>query len=539
MTTINNAHAVSYASDEDNDYDPYEGYGPEETQETHASGHHAASSDIDLSDYEEEPHRPSSYQANQHHDHDLKQAPPKSPVSTRSSVSFNDTSHQDKHTIAHAHAHASQQSSPYQSRRTSALDHQLPASPTHSFHSHRSSEMQSPTMTTSVPQDSWGHALAPAQETAEISRNSWEENDDEDPYPADAYDYGRESESSDEDDYEERRVSHVSKKSFGEFDPNHEIPVVKETRAGYDSDDYEERRTSHVSKKSFGEFDPNHETRVVKETHAGYDSDDYYESQEKHQSQEKHHEDGQDDYYGNNQKYGQDSPRSSMDSVDKRSSVDVQEARIAKIETATFSQEPFFDVKDEPKNLFESNNRASVASVASAKSFSSNSKHHSFGYEDRPAEEPSASESESESDSGDHKTAIIATAAIATAAAAAVATAVSLGSSSPKPPPVPTKSRPTSVYSAVPISTPGSPVHSRSMAPEHAIEVAHPSAPVDVIRSPLSSPVVPKASPIAPIAAQTVAQTSAPTSAVAPPPAPEAALVVDTISQKSVSSASS
>ncbi|KAF9300293.1 hypothetical protein BGZ74_008069, partial [Mortierella antarctica] len=248
MTTINNAHAVSYSSDEDNDYDPYEGYGPEETEETQASGHHAPSSDIDLSDYEEEPHRPSSFQA--HHHDDLKQAPPKSPVSTRSSVSFYDIPHQDNHA-----AHASQRSSPYQSRRTSALDHHhSPASPTHSFHSHRSSELRSPILTNNVPQDSWGHALAPAQETAEISRNSWEENDsEEDPYPADAYDYGRESESSDEDDYEERRVSHVSKKSFGEFDPNnHEAPVAKETHAGYDSDDYEERRVSHVSKKSFG-----------------------------------------------------------------------------------------------------------------------------------------------------------------------------------------------------------------------------------------------------------------------------------------------
>ncbi|KAF9329559.1 GTPase-activating protein [Podila minutissima] len=559
MTTINNAHAVSYSSDEDNDYDPYEGYGPEETEETQASGHHAPSSDIDLSDYEEEPHRPSSFQA--HHHDDLKQAPPKSPVSTRSSVSFYDIPHQDNHS-----AHASQRSSPYQSRRTSALDHHhSPASPTHSFHSHRSSELRSPILTTNVPQDSWGHALAPAQETAEISRNSWEENDsEEDPYPADAYDYGRESESSDEDDYEERRVSQVSKKSFGEFDPNnHEAPVAKETHAGYDSDDYEERRASHVSKKSFGDFDPNnhvasthagydsddyeerrasymskksfgdvdpndHVAPVAKETHAGYDSDDYYESQHQSQQQEKQYEDDQDDYYGNNKKYGHDSPRSSMDSVDKRSSIDVQEARIAQAETTTVAREPFFDVKDEPKNLFV-DNRASVASVASAKSFSSNNKHRSFGYEDRPAEEPSASESESESDSGDHKTAIVTTTAIATAAAAAaVMAAVSLGTSSPKPPPVPTKSRPTSVLAAASISTPGSPVHSRGMTPGHAIEVAHPSAPVDVVRSPPASPVVSKATPIA-----------APISATIPPPAPEAALVVDTFSQKSVSSASS
>ncbi|KAG0078518.1 hypothetical protein BGZ93_003443, partial [Podila epicladia] len=333
----------------------------------------------------------------------------------------------------------------------------------------------------------------------------------------------------DSDDYEERRASHVSKKSLGEFDPNnHVAPVTGDTHAGYDSDDYEERRVSHVSKKSFGEFDPNnHVAAVTKEIHAGYDSDDYYESQYQSQQQEKHNDNDQNDYYGNNQKYGRDSPRSSLDSVDKRSSIDVQETRIAQAETTAFAQEPFFDVKDEPKNLFV-DNRASVASVASVKSFSSNSKHHSFGYEDRPAEEPSASESESESDSGDHKTVIVATAAIATAAAAAVATAVSFGSSSPRPPPVPTKSRPTSVLSAAPISISGSPAHSRGMTPEQAIEVAHPSAPVDVVRSPLASPVVPKAIPIA-----------APISAVISPPAPEAALVVDTFSQKSVSSASS
>ncbi|KAF8928958.1 GTPase-activating protein [Haplosporangium bisporale] len=553
MTTINNAnHAVSYSSDDDNDYDPYDGYGAEDTHASDTTRHHAPSSDIDLSDYEEEPHRPSSHQA--HHHDDLKQAPPKSPVSTRSSVSFNDIPHQDNHTAAHAHA--SQHSSPYQSRRTSALDNH-PTSPTHSFHSHRSSEMRSPTLTTSVPQDSWGHALAPAQETAEISRNSWEENDsEEDPYPADAYDYGRESEESDEDDFEERPVSHVSKKSFGEFDPNAHVaaPIVKENHGnGYSSeesneDDNEERRISRVSKKSFGEVDPNaHVASIANENRANeYDSDDYYESQYKQsQPQEKHHEDDHDDYYGNNHNHGRDSPRSSLDSVDKRPSIDVQKTR-AQTDTAAFSQEHSLNVEDEPKKSAVDNNRASVAS---AQSFSSHNKHHSFGYEDKPIEAPSKSESDSESDSDDHKTAIVATAAITTAAAAAVATAaVALGSSSPKPPPVPTKSRPTSASVAL-LSTPGSPVHSRAMTPEHhVIETAHPppvaASPVTPQATPIPTPIAaPIAAPVStPVAAPVAAPVTSPVAAPIAPPAPpahETTLVVDTISQKSVSSASS
>ncbi|KAG0326496.1 GTPase-activating protein [Podila humilis] len=529
MTSIDK-HPVYASDDDDKDYDPYESYGPTETTSgTH--NHQSPASAIDLSDYEEDRHDASSYQPYHYHDSDLKQdAPPKSPVSMRSSVSnsFYDGAHQDTPTNINTGYHnqrsSSVHSSPYQSRRTSALDngvpHQSPASPTHSFHSHRSADVRSPAMTTSsAPQDAWGHALAPAQETAEVSRNSWEENDsEEDLYPADAYDYGQEEEESSESEFEERRISHASKKSFGEFDPNPAHATVAAAVAAAPSL-VEEPAKEH--------------------SHDEYDSDYHYGSQ--HTQQEKvaqstdgHQAFGNDDHHVQQHDRHQDSPRSSLESIDQAPRVVVAQTEVP----ASFSEaEPFYDVEDEePKGMYA--DAVNRASVASASSYSSHTKHHSFGYEDRPAEDPSESDSESDSDQDNSNTAFVATAAVATAAAAAIATAVALKrSSSPKPPPVPTKSRPTSGFSVASNSTPGSPVLSRSMAnhqeqtTHHAVQAALPiSTPVDnAARSPIGSPVTPKAAPaLTPIPAAIQSHT-----------VKEPVLVVDTVSQKSMSSASS
>ncbi|KAG0225699.1 GTPase-activating protein [Actinomortierella wolfii] len=124
------------------------------------------------------------------------------------------------------------------------------------------------------------------------------------------------------------------------------------------------------------------------------------------------------------------------------------------------------------------------ASVSSQRSYSSHSKHHSFGYGDRAALAPSDSESESESESDNEVqkasvAAIGAAAAVAAvgagvAAAAASSSKRSQSPSSPRvaaaaaaaatapPPPVPSRSRPTSYTSA---TSPLSPTMNRAASP--------------------------------------------------------------------------
>ncbi|KAF9393088.1 GTPase-activating protein [Podila verticillata] len=90
------------------------------------------------------------------------------------------------------------------------------------------------------------------------------------------------------------------------------------------------------------------------------------------------------------------------------------------------------------------------ASVTSAKSYSSHTKHHSFGYDDRPEQEPSDSESESESESDPEEF---------------VAARSAMASPSPVPAPivsVPSGSRPVSVHSLSP--PPASPTLERNKA---------------------------------------------------------------------------
>ncbi|KAF9988623.1 GTPase-activating protein [Mortierella antarctica] len=177
------------------------------------------------------------------------------------------------------------------------------------------------------------------------------------------------------------------------------------------------------------------------------------------------------------------------------------------------------------------------ASIHSAKSFSSHTKHHSFGYEDRQAAQEEPSESESESSESEPEQPFV--------------PAPSSHPASSTPPPIPAKSRPTSAFSLASLSTPGSPVHTRAMAApvaEH-VEVQEEPAPLAAV-VPMAE-VVSAPSALAAVAAATAAATApaAPAAPAASPLVPEptadtlvlpqSPLIVDTVSQKSTSSASS
>ncbi|KAF9273351.1 GTPase-activating protein [Mortierella alpina] len=168
------------------------------------------------------------------------------------------------------------------------------------------------------------------------------------------------------------------------------------------------------------------------------------------------------------------------------------------------------------------------ASVNSAKSFSSHTKHHSFGYEDRQAAQEEPSESESESSESEPEQPFV--------------PAPSSGFASPQPPPIPTKSRPTSAFSLASLSTPGSPTHTRAM-------VAPVAENVEVQQEPA---VIAAVAPIAEMVSVTSVPAAAAAAAAPPPPPPsvpepmadtlvlpQSPLIVDTVSQKSTSSASS
>ncbi|KAF9998158.1 GTPase-activating protein, partial [Entomortierella chlamydospora] len=195
-------------------------------------------------------------------------------------------------------------------------------------------------------------------------------------------------------------------------------------------------------------------------------------------------------------------------------------------------------------------------SVNSAKSFSSHSKHHSFGYDDRPAGYGEKFESDSESSTSEGaEERQMAERLMAEASASAAA------------------SRPTSAssFSIASRSTPSSPVHTRFtpsavVAENREIEEEEEPKAVESNTAPVVAAVAVAATAAAAAAAVTVAAVkttaddtvSVVTPVVAPAPAPavavaltpdapvsptpslsHSALLVDTISQKSVSTASS
>ncbi|KAF9298517.1 GTPase-activating protein [Mortierella antarctica] len=165
-------------------------------------------------------------------------------------------------------------------------------------------------------QGSLEEALAPAQATVLVSRSSWEENDDDEPYP-DVYDYGRD-ESEEEEDEEDDDVENEFSRNSGLQDIAGSVNGIAQLQ----------RRVSSGSRGSRSSFEP-----TKRDQSATYDQGSSDEEEE-----------------------GTANP-----------------------------------------NLFLAANPR--ASVTSAKSYSSHTKHHSFGYDDRPEQEPSESESESESES--------------------------------------------------------------------------------------------------------------------------------------------
>ncbi|KAF9546700.1 GTPase-activating protein [Mortierella hygrophila] len=152
------------------------------------------------------------------------------------------------------------------------------------------------------------------------------------------------------------------------------------------------------------------------------------------------------DNNGNKQQLDEQYPSSSRDSIKHNG-------------TKTFDQPS--DDEDHAKaapnpNLFRASAVNSRASINSGRSYSSHTKHHSFGYgDDRPEASESESDSSSESESEQED-------------------AIVNASSSPPPPPIPTASRPVSITASPRVpSASVSPVTSKSAAKEEQQQEAH------------------------------------------------------------------
>ncbi|KAF9930734.1 GTPase-activating protein [Linnemannia zychae] len=496
------------------------------------------------------------------------------------------------------------------------------------------------------------------------SRNSWEENDsDEEPYPADAYDYGQESESSSGDEYEERPRSHHDKKQiasqafhgyseqaesedeYKEYSHNHlqqqqqaqHTEIAKEHNGATDSEsenEFEEHPRSHVqqpfqqpsasyyhsdsqSEDEYEERPRSHQQQQQQQLHEYNDhhvadsqsEDEYEERPRSHiqrqsvQSNKSNTEIVQTALVAQNKHqqakdYDSDSSRSSIEdhhrqqtaptitavtpvhseeknyngrysteSFDRRSSYEeekITHPTVVQAQSTHYSSESdddndythtkspqqqqqqpmesfYDDFSEEPvanNNMFQSSSLDPRASINSAKSSSSHTKHHSFGYDERPAEHdvPSESESESSSESDAEKKDKL------------KELSSTLMSAVPSIPPIqtpsaPNKSRPTSNFSLTShnsMASPRSPTFTRSMGSPIAERWEQPT----VAHSP-QSPVASAAAAAPVVAAATAAATAiaiTPTPATPVPTSPiqdKSPLAVDTVSQKSGSSASS
>ncbi|KAG9072727.1 GTPase-activating protein [Linnemannia hyalina] len=520
------------------------------------------------------------------------------------------------------------------------------------------------------------------------SRNSWEENDSDDnePYPADAYDYGQEEESSSGDEYEERpRSSQVLKQpqafhghsdrdnSEDEFEerPRSHLQHQQQQRQsqqpaatvqGHDAaasshseDEYEERPRSHIqqqqprpsssnhyhadsqSEDEFEERPRSHHQQQQYNDHRAADSqseDEYEERPRSHvqqrqstQSSHGHTEIAQvaqkEQQAKNPYNYDSDHSRSSSEdrrqptpisapvaaiapvhhqeetqhngrfsteSFDRRSSYAEEKVvptvtQVAPVHYGSDSdsdddykpalaspvvhhQQPkeasFGDFGEEPlahNNMFQSSALDPRASVNSAKSFSSHTKHHSFGYDERPAEHdvPSESESGSSSEADEPEKKNKLKELSSTLMSAAAVAPVSPPTTTTQAPPIPNKSRPTSTISLAShnsLASPRSPTFARSMGSPVAERLEQPAAtraPDSPMVSAASAPVIAAAAAAVAAAATAAVVASPPTSAPVPapvtpaapisPPSPPAKdtipLAVDTVSQKSASSTSS
>lgn len=392
-----------------------------------------------------------------------------------------------------------------------------------------------------------------------------------------------------EDEFEERPRSHQQQQQFHGYNDHHAANSQSE-------DEYEERPRSHVQQRQSTQSNHAH-TEIAhvaqKEQEAknpyNYDSDYSRSSSEDHRQSAPisapvaavapvHH-----------QEEKQHNGRYSTESFDRRSSYEEEKVeptvtlaapvhygsdsdsdddyKPALASPVAHQQQPkeafYGDFGEEPvpHNMFQSSALDPRASVNSAKSFSSHTKHHSFGYDERPAEHDVPSESESgsssESDEPEKKNKLKELSSTLMSAAAA---APESPPTTQAPPPIPNKSRPTSTFSLAShnsLASPRSPTFARSMGSPVAERWEQPAAtraPDSPVVSAASAPVIAAAAAAAVAAAATAAVVaSPPTSAPAPipvptspaapvsPPSPvkDTPLAVDTVSQKSASSASS
>ncbi|KAF9548260.1 GTPase-activating protein [Mortierella hygrophila] len=404
------------------------------------------------------------------------------------------------------------------------------------------------------------------------------------PRPSSSNHYHADSQS--EDEFEERPRSHQQQQQYNDY----------RAADSQSEDEYEERPRSHVQQRQSTQSSHAH-TEIAqvaqKEQQAknpyNYDSDHSRSSSEDHRQPAPisapvaaiapvHH-----------QEEKQHNGRFSTESFDRRSSYAEEKVvptvtqaapvhygsdsdsdddyKPALASPVVHHQQPkeasFGDFGEEPlphNNMFQSSALDPRASVNSAKSFSSHTKHHSFGYDERPTEHDVPSESESGSssetdESEKNKLKELSSTLMSAAAVAPITTT--------QAPPIPNKSRPTSTFSLAShnsLASPRSPTFTRSMGSPVAERLEQPAAtraPDSPTFSAASAPVIAAAAAAA-VAAATAAvvanpPTSVPATALTPAPVTPAApisppspppkdtipLAVDTVSQKSASSTSS
>ncbi|KAI8595677.1 rab-GTPase-TBC domain-containing protein [Dissophora ornata] len=320
----------------------------------------------------------------------------------------------------------------------------------------------------------------------------------------------------DEDEFEERPRS---RRHSAQSDSHHQPQKLDHNDDSMDEDEFEERPRSH---RHSAQSDSLHQPQKPDHNDDAEDNDiydDYGHDDDKEDSHAQPH--GDHDHHDHHGHEDVPQGRPSTDSLSRRSSFEEQDLSQRHHDDEAALEDPaaFYDEMDESApnpDMFRgaANHRASVAS---AKSFASHSKHHSFGYDDRPADHGVPSDSESASSEPEREK----------------HSDSSLPSS--RPPSVPPKSRPTSTLSRASFSTPASPAQTRFVAPiaaEHwqiseepaAVngEVAATEPVAAPVAAPIQAPVVPEPEPVVERAAT-----------------PLSPLAVDTVSQKSTSSASS
>ncbi|KAF9096319.1 GTPase-activating protein [Mortierella sp. AD031] len=382
------------------------------------------------------------------------------------------------------------------------------------------------------------------------------------------------SDSQSEDEFEERPRSHQQQQQ-----QEQQYHGYNDNRSDSESDEFEERPRSHLQQQqqqrqsvlSHTEISQVAQNEQQAKNPYNYDSDYSRSSSEDHRQPApiEHHQASAPASIATSvhqEEKKQENGRYSTESFDRRSSYEEEKTappvvvqapvhrdsdsesddNYARTKPSQPTEAFYGDFGEEPvahTNLFSAA-ADPRASVGSAKSFSSHTKHHSFGYDERPAEHdvPSESESGSSSESEPEKSDKL------KELSSSLMNAVPLSPSLPAvPPPVPSKSRPTSTFSIAShasLSSPRSPTFTRSMGSPIAERRELPP----VVHSPDSPVVAPVAAApiIAAAAAATVATTSTPATPASPTPVPAPApvqdttpLAVDTVSQKSASSTSS